>query len=132
MTAARGRRERLRRIHRSLVQGGVLLDLQPMLENAPVVDREGILGRLNEEEFRAFADRVNSALEQTIRDRLYAHEREMVFDVVHRFSAAAALLAEVETWTGTTVPAPLLRRITQAKPPVEVQEGARLRRLRAL
>ena len=122
----------LRRIHRSLVRDGVLLDLQPMLANAPVVNSDGILGRLDEREFRAFADQVNLALEETIGAGLFAREREVVFDVVHRFSEAAKLLAEVKTWTGTTVPTSLLRRITQSRPPFDVQEGARLRRLRAL
>ena len=122
----------LRRLHRNLVPGGVLLDLQPRLANAPVVNAEGVLGRLDELEFRAYADRVNAALEGTIRAGLFAHERELVFDVVHRFNDAAQLLAEVKTWTGTSVSAALLRRLKRSAPPFDVQEGARLRQLRAL
>ncbi len=119
----------LRRLHRILIPGGFLLDLQPRLANAPVVNAEGILGRLDEREFRAYADRVNAALEETIRAGLFAHEREVVFDVVHRFNGAAQLLAEVRTWTGTSVPAALVRRLKRCAPPFDVQEGARLRRL---
>jgi hypothetical protein len=122
----------LRRIHRSLVKGGILLDLQPMLDNAPVTNPDGELGRLDEREFRAFADRVNLALEGTIREGLFAHEREACFDVVHRFNGAAELLAEVKTWKGTTVPEALLGSIEKSRSPFEVHEGARLRRLRAL
>ena len=122
----------LHRIHRSLVPGGVVFDLQPAFGNAPVVNSSGILGRLDEREFRAFADRVNARLQETISAGLFAQEREVVFTVVHRFNEAAQLLTEVKTWTGTTVPIPLLRRIERSVPPFEVQEGARLRRLRAL
>jgi hypothetical protein len=122
----------LRRIHRSLVRGGVLLDLQPMLANAPVVNAADVLGRLDEREFRTFADRVNLALEETTRAGLFAHDREIDLDVVHRFNEAAELLAEVETWTGTTVPAALRRRLKRSGPPFDVHEGARLRRLRVL
>jgi hypothetical protein len=122
----------LQRIHRSLVPGGVLLDLQPALANAPVIACSGVLGRLDEREFRAFADRVNSLLQKTIIAGLFTPEREIVFTVVHRFNEAAQLLAEVKTWTGTTVPPTLLRRVKRSVPPFEVQEGARLRRLRPL
>jgi hypothetical protein len=122
----------LQRIRRSLVPSGVVFDLQPALGNAPVVNSSGILGRLDEREFRAFADRVNSLLQETISAGLFAQEREIVFTVVHRFNEAAQLLTEVRTWTGTTIPPPLLRRIKRFVPPFEVQEGARLRRLRAL
>ncbi len=122
----------LRRIHRSLVRGGVLLDLQPMLVSAPVVNADGVLGRLDERSFRAVADRVNLALEETIRAALFAQDREVDLDVVHRFNGAPELLAEVGTWTGTTVPAALRRRLTGSRPPFDVHEGVRLRRLRVL
>jgi hypothetical protein len=121
----------LRRIHRALVDGGVLLDLQPTLANAPVVGAGRTLGRLDEREFRQVADRVNGALEETVAAGLFAHERELVLDVVHRFDGARALLEEVRTWTGTRVPASLVRRLERARPPFDVREGARLRRLRA-
>jgi hypothetical protein len=122
----------LQRIHRSLIPNGVVFDLQPALANAPVVNSRGVLGRLDEHEFRAFADRVNSLLQETISAGLFTQEREVIFTVMHRFNEAAQFLTEVKTWTGTTVPAALLRRIKRSLPPFEVQEGARLRRLRAL
>jgi hypothetical protein len=120
----------LRRIHRGLVRGGILLDLQPTLANAPVVNADGELGRLDEREFRAFADRVNLKLEETISAGLFADEREVVVDLVHRFNGAADLVTEVATWTGTTVPAELVRGLELSKPPFDVHEGARLRQLR--
>ena len=122
----------LRRIHRSLGRDGVLLDLQPLLANAPVVNPDGVLGRLDEREFRAVADRVNAVLDETIRAGLFAPERELDLDVVHRFNQAGELLAEVKTWTGTTIPAALRRRLERSGPPFDVHEGARLRRLRVL
>ena len=122
----------LRRIHRSLVPKGLLLDLQPTLANAPVVNSKGVLGRLDEREFRAVAERVNAALQRTIRAALFAHEREVVVDLVHRFSGSDELLTEVQTWTGTKVPPSLLRQVKRSAPPFDVREGVRLRRLRAL
>ena len=122
----------LQRIHRSLVPSGIVFDLQPALANAPVVNSSGVLGRLDEREFRAFADQVNSLLQETISAGLFTQEREVIFTVVHRFNEAAQLLTEVRTWTGTTIPPPLLKRIKRFVPPFEVQEGARPRRLWAL
>ena len=122
----------LQRTHGSLVPGGLLLDLQPMLENAPVRNSSGGLGRIDEREFRAVADRVNTVLEETIKAGLFAHERAADFVIVHRFGSASALVAELKTWTGTTLPAPLLRRLERSAPPFDVHERARLRRLRAL
>jgi hypothetical protein len=103
-----------------------------MLTNAPVVNADGVLGRLDEREFRAFADRVNGALQETIRAGLFALEREVVFDVVHRFRDVAEFLADMKTWTGTSVPAALRRRLQRSRPPFDVQEATRLRRLRVL
>lgn len=90
----------LQRIHRSLVPGGVLFDLQPALVNAPVIASSAVVGRLDERELRAFADRVNSLLQETISAGLFTLERGIVFTAVHRFNEAAQLLAEVKTWTG--------------------------------
>jgi hypothetical protein len=59
-------------------------------------------------------------------------EGEITFAVVHRFNDAVQLLADVGTWTGTRVPSAVRKRLQRAVPPFEVQEGARLRRLRAL
>ena len=122
----------LQRIHRSLARGGVLLDLQPTLANAPVSNPSGILGRLDEGEFRAFADQVNCLFEETSRAGLFAKQRELVFPIVHRFNSAAELLSDIKTWTGTTVPPPLVERIMRAKLPFDVDESATLRRLRRL
>ena len=109
-----------------------MFDLQPALTNASVVNSNGVLGQLDERDFRGFADRVNSLLERTIRAGLFVREREVIFAVVHRFNTAAELLNEVKTWTGTTVPLPLFRRLKRSVPPLEVHEEARLRRLRVL
>ena len=122
----------LRQIHRSLIPGGVLFDLQPALANAPVLSASGLLGRLDEREFRAFADRVNTLLQQTISAGLFMQEAEVIFTVVHRFSQAAQPLADVETWTGTRIPSTVRMRPQRTVSPFEVQEGAKLRRLRAL
>jgi hypothetical protein len=123
----------LRRIQQALVRKGVVLDLQPKLANAPVLGAEGVvLGRLDETEFRAYADKVNRALEETISAGLFADDGELELEVVHRLDSAAELLEEVETWTGTTVPTALRRRLKRSTPPFDVQEGARLRRLRVL
>ncbi|MGH7947717.1 MAG: hypothetical protein ACREQF_00625 [Candidatus Binataceae bacterium] len=115
-----------------MVPRGLLLDLQPTLANAPVVNSKGVLGRLDEREFRAVADRVNAALRRTITAALFALEREVVVDLVHRFSGSDELLTEVQTWTGTKIPPLLVRRVKRSAPPFDVREGARLRRLRAL
>jgi len=109
-----------------------MFDLQPALANAPVASSSGPLGRLDESEFRKFADRVNALLQKAISAGLFMQESEITFTVVHRFNDAAQLLANVGTWTGTRVPSTVRKRLERAVPPFEVQEGAKLRRLRAL
>jgi hypothetical protein len=90
----------LHRIHRSLVPGGVVFDLQPVLGNAPVVNSSRILGRLDEREFRAFADRVNSLLQETISAGLFAQEREIVITVGAQIQRGGPTSDRGQTWTG--------------------------------
>jgi hypothetical protein len=75
---------------------------------------------------------VNAALQETITAGHFALEREATFDVVHRYADAAELLKDIKTWTGTSIPAALRRRLERSIPPFDVQEGARLKLLPVL
>jgi hypothetical protein len=63
--------------------------------NPPVFAAEGIGG-----EFRAYADHVNAALEETVETGLFEHVDEAEFIVVHQFKDAHTMEAELKTWTG--------------------------------
>ncbi len=81
-------------------------------------DRRIPLGCIDETEFRAYADRVNSALEETVEVGLFEHVAETEFVVVHRFAHVRSLRTELRTWTGTTLPFALrwsLARAASAK-----------------
>lgn len=122
----------LRRIHRLLVPGGVVLDMRPGLDRGLVTARGEPLGRLSDTGFLRDSREVDRAVRAVLREGLFALEDVATFAWVHRFDTAAELLAEAETWTRTPVTGRVRRRVERAVGPFEVCEPAVLSKLRAL
>ncbi len=120
----------LKRIHRSLVPGGWLLDLQPTFSNSTARTRSGLIVPLR----IRFPDarRVNSALRTTTISGLFAKDREIMFPVIYRCKTYNELVAEIESWTDTSIPAAFQERLKSSARPFEVHESAMLRRFHAL
>ena len=129
----------LRQIHRSLVPGGVLLDMRPGPTDSVVLAGGEAVGFLDESEFWRETEETDAALLAAVRERLFASEAEVRFDVVHRFESAALLLEsaallleEVGGWRSTRIPDDVVNGLGPGRPPFEVVEPCALQRLRAL
>jgi hypothetical protein len=121
----------LRRVHEALVPEGILLDLMPFEAWIPVETADQELGHLDAREFARDARQAESGLARTVRDGLYAHEREVRFHVLEHFESAERFLDIVGNWRGTRIPTRLRARIAHAEPPFRVRQALVLRRLRA-
>lgn len=122
----------LRRVHRTLVPGGLLLDMHPVPPSARAESRGVDLGAFSDREFFATVRATEAGLDQTVREGLFAAETELEFNFLERFETAEELLEAVADWQGCTVPSRLRGRIRSAAPPIDIRERVVLRRLRAL
>ena len=118
----------LRLLHRSLVAGGVLLDLQPALADSLVLAGGEPAGRLDERGFQRDLVATAAGLGSAISEGLFVLEDEVWFDIVHRFEEGAELVAEVSGWRGVSVPPELVRLVEAGRPLFEVVETCTLRR----
>jgi hypothetical protein len=121
----------LRRIHRVLVPGGVVLDMRPGLDHGVVVADGEPLGRLSDREFLRGSRALDRAVRGALRAGLFVREDMTTFVWVHRFDAAEELLAEAESWR-TPITGRVRERVERARGPFEVCQPAVLSRLRAL
>ena len=122
----------LRRIHGSLVPGGVLLDMRPGPADSVVIAGGEAVGCLDESEFQREAKETDAGLLATVREGLFSFEDEVYFDVVHSFESARLLVEDVSGWRSTRVPQEVVDRVERGRPPFEVHERCLLQRLRAL
>ena len=122
----------LRQIHRSLVPGGVLLDMRPGPTDSAVLAGGEAVGFLDESEFWRETEETDAALGAAVREGLFTSENEVYFDVVHSFENGALLLEEVGGWRSTQIPDDVVNGLGPGWPPFEVVEPCVLRRLRAL
>jgi len=121
----------LRRIHRSLVPGGALLDMQPALADPSVLGADGVLGRMDGRALQAMARATDTGLAGAVGAGLFRFETEVFLDLVHRFDTAAELVGEVDGWRWQKLTPEARQALARSSPPFEVHERCLLRRLRA-
>ncbi len=122
----------LERVHRSLVSGGLLLDMHPVPPAARAVGPEGDLGAFAEDEFFDVVRATEQGLEKLVRRGVFVSEAETRFQSRETFDTAAELLETVAEWEGFRTSAELERRIRGAGTPLDVTETVVLRRFRAV
>jgi hypothetical protein len=122
----------LRRAHDALGPGGILLDLMPYAPWVPVECSAGEVGKIDAREFARGARETEASLGRTVREGLFALERELRFDVLEHFDSGEALLEIVGDWGRTRIPQRVRSGVERASPPFRVREPVVLRRLRAL
>lgn len=122
----------LRRMRRSLIRNGTLLDMQPGLADPPVLAGEGELGCLDGSPLQLQATRTDAGLVEAVRVGLFGFEGEVFFDLVHRFDTASEVVEEVASWQLHRLPPEIPELAERSSPPFEVHERCVLRRLRAL
>jgi hypothetical protein len=120
----------LRRIHASLVPGGLVVDTQPVSPRPPVEAAERELGTLDMRPWRRTVDAVDRLVAQTIEDGLYVLDGQHRFVVADTFDNGAELVETVSGWRGTRISAALAKRVAAAAPPMRVYQEVRLRLMR--
>lgn len=122
----------LRRIHRSLVPGGLLLDVHPTPPDAFIVCGRAILGTFDEEEFHGRVRATEAALDETLLLGWFTLETQRRHLTTDRFDSAGELLERAFERRGSRLPEELIPRIEAAAPPFEIRHHVVLHRLRAL
>ncbi len=122
----------LERVHRSLVSGGLLLDMHPVPPAARAVGPEGDLGAFAEDDFFDVVRATEQGLEELVRRGVFVWEAETRFQSRETFDTAVELLETVAGWQGFRTSAALERRIRRAGTPLDVTETVVLRRFRAV
>jgi len=120
----------LRRIHASLVPGGLVVDTQPVSSRPTVEAAEYELGTLNMRPWRRTVDAVDRLVAETIEAGLYVLDGEHRFVVADTFDNGVELVETVGGWRGTRISAALAKRVAAAAPPMRVFQEVRLRLLR--
>jgi hypothetical protein len=112
--------------------GGILLDLMPFEPWVPVECSAGEVGKIDAREFARGARETEASLGRTVREGLFALERELRFDVLEHFDSAERLLEIVGEWGRTRIPQRVRSGVERARPPFRVRQALVVRRLRAL
>jgi hypothetical protein len=122
----------LRRIHRGLVPGGILLDMHPVPPSARAEARGVSLGEFDDAEFFGTVAATEAALEETVHAGLFALETELAFDWLERFESGQELIEAASSWEGCRIPHSVADRIRRVEPPVDIWERVVLRRFGSL
>jgi hypothetical protein len=121
----------LRKIHRALVPGGLLIDSQPVSAHPPVESGNGILGSLDMSEWAQTIAVIDGRAQQTIDDGLFDLERESRYVVTDEYDDGAEFVAVTRDWAGTDVGDAFAARVSREPGPVRLHQDVRLRVLRA-
>jgi hypothetical protein len=121
----------LRNIHRMLVAGGVLVDLQPIPPSPSLHAGGEQLGRVDQSRVWERFARTEAGVEAALREVLYRLEAELEFDVVERFESKEPLIATINGRDDWHMSGRLAARLEGADPPIDGHDRLRLRKYRA-
>jgi hypothetical protein len=121
----------LQKIQDALVQGGLVIDTQPVSAEPPVESQAGPLGALDMREWAQTIATIDRRVEQTIRDGLFDLEAEHRFVVTDEYDDGAELVVETSEWAGTRLDDTFAELVRSQPRPVRLHQQIRLRLLRA-
>lgn len=121
----------LRRLERSLVPGGILLDLTSVPPAGRVEAGDEVLGRLDQRTFLTRAARTEAGLDELVREGLFSDESRLELDTLEHHASGPELVEDVAGRTHSRLPARLATRLADVARPVVVRERSLVRRLRA-
>jgi hypothetical protein len=121
----------LRKIHRALVPGGLVIDTQPVSAHPPVESGSDMLGTLDMSAWARTIAAIDGLVQQTIDEGLFALERESRYVVTDAYDDGAQFVAVTRDWAGTNVSDALAARAGREQGRVRLHQDVRLRLLRA-
>ena len=121
----------LRNIHRMLVPGGALLDLQP-IPPSPTLHAGGrALGTVDQSQVWERFGKAEEGVEAALREGLFRFETDVEFDVIERFESKETLIATINGRDDWHMTGQLAARLEAADPPIDGHDRMRLRLYRA-
>ena len=121
----------LRKIHRALVPGGLVIDTQPVSAHPPVESGSGMLGTLDMSDWARTVAAIDVLVQQTIDRGLFDLERESRYVVTDEYDDGAEFVAITRDWAGTNVSDALAARVGPEQGRISLHQEVRLRLLRA-
>ena len=121
----------LRKIHRALVPGGLVIDTQPLSAYPPVESGSGMLGSLDMSEWARTIATIDDLVQETINQGMFDLERESRYVVTDECNDGAEFVAVTRDWAGTNVSDAFAARVSQEQGRVRIHQDIRLRLLRA-
>jgi hypothetical protein len=121
----------LRKIHRTLVPGSLVIDTQPVSAHPPVESENGTLGTLDMSEWAHTIATIDGLVEQTIEQGLFDLKHESRFVVTDEYDDVAEFIAVTRDWAGTHVGDAFAALAEGEGGRVRLHQDVRLRVLRA-
>ena len=121
----------LRKIHRALVPGGLVIDTQPLSAHPPIESASGKLGTLDMSGWARTIATIDGLVEQAIGEGLFDLEHESRYVVTDEYDDGAEFVAVTRDWAGTNVSDALAARVGPEQGRVRLHQDVRLRLLRA-
>jgi hypothetical protein len=121
----------LERIHTALVDGGVVVDTQPVSPWPPVVGRRGQIGLLDMSEWAKTIVQVDAEITKTIERGLFEVVADRQIVVPDHYDDVAELVQYTSEWEGTSVPPELAALAANEAGAVELRQDVRVRLLAA-
>jgi hypothetical protein len=120
----------LRHLLRSLVSGGVVVDLLAVPPPERVEAGGDVIGELDESAFFARAIPAAAGLDELVSEGMLAHEHEERFSAFVRYGNGAELAEDIEQEEYTHMPEELGRRVREVTGPCAIRVSCLVRRLR--
>lgn len=121
----------LERIHAALVDGGVVVDTQPVSPWPPVVGKRGQIGLLDMSDWSKTIAQVDAEITKTIKHGLFEVVADRLIVVRDHYDNVGELVQYTSEWEGTSVPADLAALAASEEGAVELRQDVRVRLLAA-
>jgi hypothetical protein len=121
----------LRKLHRALVPGGLVIDTQPLSAHPPIESVSGRLGTLDMSEWARTIATIDGRVAQAIDLGLFDLERESRYVVTDEYEDGAGFVTVTREWAGTHVSNALAARVSPEQGRVRLHQDVRMRLLRA-
>jgi hypothetical protein len=122
----------LRKLLRSLVAGGLVVDLLSVPPPERVEVEGEVVGELDNSAFFPRALAAAAGLDALAAEGVLVHEHEERFPIFVRYPTGAELVEDVAQREYTRMPAALGRRVRAIAGPCEIRDNCLLRRFRKL
>jgi hypothetical protein len=118
----------LRNVHQAVRPGGTVLDIHPLGVDMPVRAGPRGLGFIDARQAALIVEAMDEGVAEVAAAGLLEERRTLVRQVVERFDDPAEALEHFAGWTNLRAPAPLRRRVQEAKErPIEFVDVVRYR-----